>query len=77
MFVSTFTIIGPRIINQREDLTITVLTINLNLENIENLGDIDELLLVLEGEKFGEIDEKVVTLDFDREQITFDVSFFI
>lgn len=72
----TFTIIGPRIINQREDLTITVLTKSLNLDHIENFGEINELLLELEGEKSGDIDDKIVSLDFDKKQITFDVSFF-
>jgi hypothetical protein len=67
--------VGPRAVNRGENLNVFVIT------NIENDGDeasdsFEELTLSLEGERFGDIEEKTLQLNFRDKQVTFNVSSF-
>jgi hypothetical protein len=67
--------VGPRAVNRGENLNVFVIT------NIDNDGDeasdsFEELTLSLEGERFGDIEEKTLQLNFRDKQVTFNVSSF-
>lgn len=67
----TFSLVGSRVVNFGENYHVFVTA------KSETSWDLEELVLLLDGDTDGEIEEKIIQLDFDQEVFKFDVSFVI
>lgn len=72
---SKFVVVGPRSVDHGENLKVFVIA---NIQNeAESTDNYDKITLKLEGERFGEIEEKEIYFNSSFIPVTFNVSDFV